>query len=66
MEKLGTTTVMRLVLNSSTQNMRRVLEAANPGKAEAIGEVMTMMVVEFDDGPANSYRSGGAALCAAL
>jgi hypothetical protein len=48
MEKTGMSSLMRIVLNSSAQNMRRVLEAANPGKEAAIGEVMTMMVEEFD------------------
>ena len=48
MEKTGMSAVMRLVINSSAQNMRRVLETANPGKEAAIGEVMTMMVEEFD------------------
>jgi hypothetical protein len=48
MEKTGMSAIMRLVLNSSAQNMRRVLEAANPGKEAAIGEVMTMMLEEFD------------------
>ncbi len=48
MEKTGMTGIMRLVLNSSAQNMRHVLEAYNPGKAEAIGEVMTVMLDEFE------------------
>jgi hypothetical protein len=48
MDKTGMTGLMRITLNSSAANMRRVLEAANPGKAEAVGEVMTMMIDEFD------------------
>ena len=48
MEKTGAAALMRISLNASAQNMRRVLEAANPGKAEAVGEVMTMMIEEFD------------------
>jgi hypothetical protein len=48
MEKTGMTGIMRLTLNASAQNLRRVLEAANPGRADKVGEVMTIMVEEFD------------------
>jgi hypothetical protein len=48
MEKMGMTGIMRIVLNSSAQNMRRVLEASNPGKEAQVGEVMTIMLEEFD------------------
>jgi hypothetical protein len=48
MTKVGVTTLMRLMMNSSATNMRRVLETSNPGKADAIGEMMTMFVAELD------------------
>jgi hypothetical protein len=48
MTKVGVPTLMRMVLNSTATNMRRVLEASNPGKADAIGEMMTMYVTELD------------------